>query len=267
MPSSDGVIADAVGLSVKSHNGGFHEHLWPAIDQALTAVPRDRRARRGHQARPRSGDRDHRPGAVRDQRPVRRDLRRSARARCRSAWTRSAPRTTGRAAPRRIAARGWSWSPTTPPTPCCFTPARWPTARRCPPTWIPRSLGDPNLLGLWDRAFKDDGSPAHFFWDIARVDSSQLLRPPVTLDKNSPAFDHSTTATFDVTAIIGKIDHITARIRIRPLTHALLDDLVGSGDLAADVASRLPTLDILGTQRTWSADPTTHQPGTNCGLH
>jgi hypothetical protein len=109
-------------------------------------------------------------------------------------------------------------------------------------------------------------SPAHFFWDIARIDS-QLLRPPVTLDKNSPLFDHSSTAMFHVEAIAGSIDHITARIRIRPPTYALLADLASSGDLAAGAVTRLPALDILGTQRTWSANPASHAPGTNCSLH
>ena len=39
MRSSTDVIADAPGLSVKSRTRGFHEHLWPGIDQALTAFP------------------------------------------------------------------------------------------------------------------------------------------------------------------------------------------------------------------------------------
>jgi hypothetical protein len=51
------------------------------------------------------------------------------------------------------------------------------------------------------------------------------------------------------------------------LSYALLADLVGSGDLAAGAVPRLPTLDILGTQHTWQADPATHQPNTNCSLH
>jgi hypothetical protein len=78
------------------------------------------------------------------------------------------------------------------------------------------------------------------------------LRPPVTLDKNSPAFDHSSTVTFNVGAAFATIATITARLRIRPLSYAMLADLVGSGDLAADVAGRLKTLDSLGGQSTWT---------------
>jgi len=129
----------------------------------------------------------------------------------------------------------------------------------------PEDLGDPNLFGLWDRTFKDDATPAHFFWDVATV-QSKLLRPPVTLDKNSPAFDHSSTVMFNVGGIYPTIDHITTRIRIRPLSYALMDDLVSSGDLAATTAGQLRTLDIFGTQRTW--DQATKGTGpainTNC---
>jgi hypothetical protein len=265
MPSSDGVIADAPGLAVKSHNGGFHEHLWPAIDQALTAFP-------GTDALAAGIRRDLDPaiaiigpaqfatniqyGGICVEPPGMLSVRLdsigtahdwpSGAAQDRRAWLELVAYDAGNAV--------------------LLHTGTLPDGTPLPASMDPEDLGDPNLLGLWDRAFKVDGTPAHFFWDIARVDS-KLLRPPVTLDKNSPAFDHSTTVTFDVTAIIGKIDHITARIRIRPLTHALLDDLVGSGDLAGDVASRLPTLDILGTQRTWSADPATHQPNTHCSLH
>jgi hypothetical protein len=48
------------------------------------------------------------------------------------------------------------------------------------------------------------------------------------------------------------IDHITSRVRIRPLSYAVLDDLVRSGDLAAITASQLRTLDIFGTMSAWS---------------
>jgi hypothetical protein len=129
----------------------------------------------------------------------------------------------------------------------------------------PEDIADPNLFGLWDRTFKDDGTPAHFFWDVARIDS-QLLRPPVTLDKNSPMFDHSSTVKFDVPAQFTAIDHIAARIRIRPLTFAVLRDLVTTGDLAPTIADQLQTLEIFGTRRVWSKATKGTGPAinTNC---
>ena len=268
MPSSDGVIAEAPGLSVKSHNGGFHEHLWPAIDQALTPLPGGDTLAAGIQ-------RDLDP-AVAIIGPaafatnlqyggicldplnggtlsVRMDSIGTA-----HDWP------TGAAQDRRAWLEVVAYDATNQ---VVFHSGTLADGTPLPDGMDPEQLADPNLFGPWDRAFKDDGSPAHMFWDIAQLDSSQLLRPPVTLDKNSPLFDHSTTRMFPVQGVLGSIDHITARIRIRPLSYALLADLVGSGDLAAGAVPPLPTLDILGTQHTWKADPATHQPGTNCSLH
>jgi hypothetical protein len=267
MPSSDGVIAEAPGLSVKSHTGGFHEHLWPAIDQALTPLP-------GGDLLATGIKRDLAPAvAIIGPTPfasnvqyggicldplnggtlsVRMDSIGTAHgwptgaAQDRRAWLEVVAYDAGN----RVVFHSGTLADGTP----------------LPDGMDPEQLADPNLFGMWDRAFKDDGSPAHMFWDIAQLDSGQLLRPPVTLDKNSKLFDHSTTRMFLVPGLVGSIDHITARIRIRPLSYGLLADLVGSGDLAAGAVTSLPTLDV-GTQHVWNADPATHQPGTNCSLH
>jgi hypothetical protein len=267
MPSSDGVIAEAPGLSVKSHNGGFHDHLWPAIDQALTPLP---------------GGETLAAGIKRDLDPavaiigpaafasnlqyggicldpleggilsVRMDSIGTA-----HAWP------TGAAQDRRAWLEVVAYDASNN---AVFHSGTLDDGTPLPDGMDPEDLKDPDLFGLWDRAFNDQNQLEHMFWNIVRVDS-QLLQPPVTLDKNSPLFDHSSTKKFPVPGVIGRIDHITARIRIRPLSYALLGDLVGSGDLAAGAVPRLPTLDILGTQHTWTADPATHQPGTNCSLH
>jgi hypothetical protein len=248
MPSSDGVIADAPGLSVKSRNNGFHEHMWPAIDQAPSPFPETAAQAAG----------------------IKRDLD--------PAIAIVGPAPLGSI----VQPGGICLDP--PGTlsvrmDSIGTAHKWPSgAAQDRRAWleviafdkdgkdvfhrglVPDELDpedviatEPDLFGLWDRTFKDDGTPAHFFWDVARVES-QLLRPPVTLDKNSPAFDHSSTATFGVQDVFSQIDHITARVRIRPLSHAVLDDLVGSGDLEAATAGQLPTLDILGATSIWTFD-------------
>lgn len=255
MRSSTDVIADAPGLDVKSRKNGFHEHQWPAIDQALSAFPE----------------------TAAQAAAIKRDLDPAI------AVVGPAPLT----------------SPAQPGGICLDPPGRlsirldsigtghqWPSgAAQDRRAWLeviaydqanavvfqtgvvpdgmdPEQVADPNLFGLWDRTFKDDGTPAHFFWDVARVDS-KLLRAPITLDKNSPAFDHSTTVSFMLGPVYTTIDHITARVRIRPLSYAVLDDLVGSGDLAAATASQLRTLDIFGTQSTW----TTATKGTGAAVN
>jgi hypothetical protein len=260
MPSSTDVIADAPGLHVKSHSNGFHEHLWPGIDQALTPFPGTDALAMGIQR-----DLDPAvaiigpatlssnvqyggicldpPGLLKvriDSISVAHDWPSGA-AQDRRAWLEVTAYDSSNAV---LFQRGVV--PDSPAT-------------------DPDGLLDVDLIRLWDRTLKDDGSPAHFFWEVARVES-RLLRPPITLDKNSPAFDHSSTIEFHVESAFTAIDHITARLRIRPLPYAMLDDLVSSGDLAADVASRLRTLDILGTQRTWSRATKGTGPAlnTNC---
>jgi nitrate/TMAO reductase-like tetraheme cytochrome c subunit len=129
----------------------------------------------------------------------------------------------------------------------------------------PDELGDPNLFAMWDHTFRADGTPAHFFWDVA-TEKSNLLRGPITLDPHDPAFDHSATATFAVGALANQIDHITARVRIRALPRSLLRELVASGDLAPEFAARAShTLDVAGSVRRWTrADAERAQPYTGC---
>ncbi|HEY0477115.1 MAG TPA: multiheme c-type cytochrome [Kofleriaceae bacterium] len=244
MRSSTDVIADAPGLAPKLRKNGFHEHLWPGIDQALTAFPETAAQAAAIQRDldaavavigPAAFASNVQPGGIcldpRGMLTVRIDSIGTA-----HDWPSGAAQ--DRRAWLEVVASDQDGN-------VVFSSGVVPAGMD------PEQVPDPTLFGLWDRAFKADGTPAHFFWDIARVDS-KLLRPPITLDKNSPAFDHSTTVAFDVTSTAARIDKITAKLRIRPLSYALLDDLVASGDLDPAVAGRLPTLDILGTQSTWT---------------
>jgi hypothetical protein len=250
MRSSTGVIADAPGLDVKSRAAGFHEHMWPGIDQALTAFPQ-----LDEQAAAIKRDLDPavvivgpapfasnvQPGGICLDPPgtltVRVDSIGTG-----HKWP------TGAAQDR----RAWLEMIATDAGGKVVVSSGVVAYGEDPPerTRIDE-VDDMRLTHLWDSAFKDDGSPAHMFWDIARVDS-KLLRPPVTLDKNSPAFDHSSTVRFDVTASFSRIDRIDARVRIRALSHGLIDDLVASGDLAPGAIGPIKTLEILGTQSTWT---------------
>jgi hypothetical protein len=111
----------------------------------------------------------------------------------------------------------------------------------------------PNLMGFWDRTLEADGmTPAHFFWQVAS-EQSLLVKPPVTLVQTDAAFDHSTTAVFDVGGTItSTVDHITAQLFIRPYNYAMLNDLVSSGDLDASFLTMVPTLTSVGTMHTWT---------------
>ncbi len=125
----------------------------------------------------------------------------------------------------------------------------------------PEDLNDPNLFGLWDRTTKTGGAVAHFFWEIGTIDS-QLLRPPVTNDPTDPRADHSTTKQYPIVGLQNTVERITARVRMRALPFAALDELIASGDLAPEIRERVPTLDILGTQRVWTR--ANRNPATGC---
>jgi hypothetical protein len=96
-------------------------------------------------------------------------------------------------------------------------------------------------FGLWDRTFKQDNTPAHFFWEVARVDSGMLLPTPIVRDG-----DHSLTAKFQLPGAV-VVDRIETRVIMRALPYELIDDLVASGDLAPDIRDQLQTIVVGGT--------------------
>lgn len=246
MGSSRDVIADAPGLAVPVRANGFHDHMWPGIDQALTPFP----------------EYEAQAQAIKDILDP-------------SITIVGATPLAGGPPAGGICVTPLAGGQVTVRIDSIGTGHAWPSGsamdRR---SWLelvaydandavvfqsgvvpdgvdPEDLGDPNLLGLWDRVFKDDGTPAHFFWEIATVDS-QLLPPPTTLDPLDPNFDHSITHRFPVGALHAQIARITARVLIRPLPFSLLRALEASGDLAPEIAGRLQTLEVGGTVRTWT---------------
>ncbi len=125
----------------------------------------------------------------------------------------------------------------------------------------PEDLGDQYLdctlpgrescSGFWDRTFKADGSPAHFFWEVATVDS-KLLKPQTILDPNATGYDHSTTVRYLVGGLSGQFDRVEAKLKMRPLPIHVLKDLIASGDLDMAILGQLKTLDSRGAMSVWT---------------
>ncbi|MBA3818616.1 MAG: hypothetical protein H0X17_06960 [Deltaproteobacteria bacterium] len=254
MFSSSDVVADFDGVGLR--NNGFHEHLWPAVDQAMTPFP----------------------GQAIQAAAIQRDLDPAI------AIVGPAPLAGG-----------------APPGGVCVTPENggqitvradsfnvghaFPSgAAQDRRVWVeviaydasnaivfqsgvvpdgmdPEQIGDPNLFGLWDRAFKADQSAAHFFWEIARLEP-QLLRPPVTNDPLDPAVDHSMTHRYPIPGLQSTVERITVRMRMRALPFEVLDLLIASGDLDPAVRAQLPTLELAGTRREWRR--AARDPATGC---
>jgi len=248
MISKTDVIADGENLDVPSRNFGFHEHMWPAIDQALIPFPE----------------------TAAQAEAIARDLDPSV------AIIGAIP-----------------LGENAPTGGICVNPGqggqivvridglgighKFPSgAAQDRRTWIeliaydaanivvfssgivpdqmdPEETNDPNLKFHWDQTFKADNTPSHFFWDAVRSDDSKLLLQPTTLDKNSPAFDHSMKHEYKpLGGLINQIDHIEVRLRVRPFPFVMLRDLVDSGDLDASFLDKIPTLDVSSTMRVWN---------------
>ncbi len=123
---------------------------------------------------------------------------------------------------------------------------------------------DPNLQNgaqggadrFWDRTFKTDGTPAHFFWDVASETTNQLLRATLPMKA-----DHSTTAQFNIPNY-SAVDHITTRMLVLPIDYATLNDLVSSGDLDPSIVAMDQPLDLLTTTHvTWEKSTATSELG------
>ncbi len=260
MPASSDVVADAPTLNVPLRPFGFHEHLWPAIDQAVTPFPNAPTL-----ATEIGGILGPSVGVIGPAEPgtniptggicvdagntgeisVRMDALSVA-----HTWP------TGATQDRRAWLEVIAYDASNA---VVFSSGVVPDGTD--PDDI--AAADPSMFTMWDRPFKADGSPAHFFWDVDHEDTTHHLKQPVTLNVNDPAFDHSSTQVFVVGAKRAQIDHITTRVRIRPYNFALLNDLISSGDLDPAILAKVPTLDVEGTVETWTAATVNTVSGCN----
>jgi hypothetical protein len=113
-------------------------------------------------------------------------------------------------------------------------------------------INDPQLWTLGDRGYDADGNPAHFFWDIERIES-ELLPAPTAHSVTDLAFTdihrwHNYNYAGEMPAAVAM------RVRIRPIGLDILDDLIDTGDLDAAYRDLVPTFDIGFTRIQWHAD-------------
>ncbi|MGE0549403.1 MAG: multiheme c-type cytochrome [Kofleriaceae bacterium] len=258
MRSRDDVIADGPGLDVSLRRNGFHEHRWQAIDEALTPWPETEAMAQAVQedldgsiaiVGPTPLTSPHAPGGICLDPPGVLSIRVDSIGTGHS-WP------SGAAQDRRAWLEVIAYDANDQ---IVFS------SGVVPDGMDPEQINDPNLLGLWDRTKKDDGTPAHMFWEVATIDS-QLLKGPTTRDPFDPAYDHSVTKQYTIGPAFSQIDRITARMRIRPLPFELIHSLEASGDLAPGIASQIKTLDVAGATRTWlrSTAGTGASINTNC---
>jgi len=116
----------------------------------------------------------------------------------------------------------------------------------------PDEIGDANLWTMHDKVTDATGKPAHFFWEVATFDGKDSLPPAVTTVPSDPRYYHAVTHTYPIAGKLATIDHVDMRVLIRPLPHAMLNDLIAGGELAAAPVASMPTLELAGTKLRWT---------------
>lgn len=196
---TDGIIADRPDLNVPSRENGFHEHMWPAVDLALTPFPQmaEQEAAVKRDLLPAIAIKGIKPGGTTEAPGgicLNPDLTLTIRI---DSFSVGHMFPSGAAQDRRV------WLQVE-----VFDAAGNILFERgtVPDGVDPEQTTDPTLTTdctaelpscgtFFDRTFKSDGTPAHFFWEVASY-KSRLIRPPVTRDRNSAAYDHSTTVKY-----------------------------------------------------------------------
>ncbi|HEY5947921.1 MAG TPA: ammonia-forming cytochrome c nitrite reductase subunit c552 [Kofleriaceae bacterium] len=258
---TDGIIADNPKLSVKSRTNGFHEHMWPAIDQALTPFPQKDEQLAGIKRDlldsigikgPKPLGSNETPGGIcleeNNYIRVRIDSFSvghnfpSGAVQDRRMWVHLVVKDVGGTV---IYERG-NLAPGVDPEESTDT-----TVNCTPPT---NPMLRTPCASFYDRTFKSDGTQAHFFWDVATY-ASQVIRPAVTRDPNAIGYDHSTTIEYAVGNLIwSQADRVEAEILMRPLPFAMLRELESSSDISPSVRTALEAQSplVVGRKSIWT---------------
>jgi nitrate/TMAO reductase-like tetraheme cytochrome c subunit len=182
MISKTDIIADAPGLNVPSRTNGFHEHMWPAVDQALTAFPETTA-----QAAAIKRDLD---GAIGLIGPIPLGSTSATGGICvtpvdgGTITVRIDGLGIGHKFPSGAAQDRRVWLELV-----AFDASNNIVFQSgvVPDGMDPEEIADPKLQIFWDQVFKADNTPAHFFWEIARNDASQLLHARARSTTSPPA--------------------------------------------------------------------------------
>jgi len=112
-------------------------------------------------------------------------------------------------------------------------------------------LNDPQLWRLGDFGFDSKNEPAHFFWDIERIESEQLPGQPARKPTDPGWINTHITRRY---TLASRPDRVTAKVHVRPVGLDVLSDLVESDDLAAEIIQRMPTFTLNNSALDWQAD-------------
>ena len=110
---------------------------------------------------------------------------------------------------------------------------------------------DEDLWQMRDFTYKDNGEPAHFFWEVAHYESATLPAPTATSILDPAYIDVHRTRVYSYEGPLP--ERVDMRVRLRPIGLEILRDLVASGDLAEEIVASMPTYTLGITQLSWRA--------------
>jgi hypothetical protein len=116
---------------------------------------------------------------------------------------------------------------------------------------------DRELLMFRDRIFDSKGDPVHMFWEAEKSkdypDGYQTQLLPVATTTYIEG-RHSIVKQYRASTPDGRLpSRVTAQLKIRPIGHDVLDDLVASGDLDRAIAQEMPTF-TFGARIEWTPE-------------
>jgi hypothetical protein len=117
---------------------------------------------------------------------------------------------------------------------------------------------DPDLWLMRECLFDKADKPVAMFWEAASFETAQLPGPTTNVPTDPDYYLTHVFRTFPrptstPAALATPPDRITMRVRIVPVGLDVLDDLVASGDLKAEVKAKMPVFTLAGTTLEWTA--------------
>jgi hypothetical protein len=109
---------------------------------------------------------------------------------------------------------------------------------------------DPDLWRIGDRMVDEEGAEVHYSWEAADWSTNALLAPA----SFGTAAGHAETHLSRVWELDLMPDTVTLRVRYRPLSLVVLEDLVASGDLDPSLVPDMPTYALGAASRTWTLE-------------
>jgi hypothetical protein len=94
----------------------------------------------------------------------------------------------------------------------------------------------------------ENGVETHDFWEAESVDTKGAVEPlPFRAKLSAAQLDHSRQCTLvpPLAAAVTPAERLEVRLRVRPMGMDVLNDLVESGHLAAEIPARMQTLTVM----------------------